>query len=105
MHDTGQARFFVTVSAQSADDLRRLQVQGLDLFSPTARRHKGRAARPFAVEGLLDQAEITKLEAAGYAVKVDAPMEARAVKPGDTLEFDTWLAGVGALTAKDRTVK
>jgi hypothetical protein len=105
MHDTGQARFFVTVSARRDVDLRRLQVTGMDLFAATARRKKGRAARPFVIEGLLDRAEIAKLEAAGYEVKVDAPMEARSVKPGDTLEFEAWLAHVRALAAKDGAVK
>lgn len=105
MHDTGQARFFVTVSARRADDLRRLQVHGMDLFSATARRKKGKAARPFAIEGLLDEVEIAKLRAAGYEVKVDAPMAERAVKPGDTLEFEPWLARMRELTAKDRSVK
>jgi len=105
MHDNGQARFFVTVSARRDDDLRRLQAHGMDLFAATARRKKGRSARPFVIEGLLDRAEIAKLEAAGYEVKVDAPMEERSVKPGDTLEFDAWLARVRALAAKDGAVR
>lgn len=105
MHDTGQPRFFVTVAARNADDMRRLQVHGMDLFAPTARRLKGRMARPFIIEGLLDEAEIETLRADGYDVKVDAPMEDRAVKPGDTFELDSWLARMRELTAKDRTVK
>jgi hypothetical protein len=105
MHDNGQARFFVTVSAQRDSDLRRLQVHGMDLFATTARREKGRAARPFVIEGLLDRAEIARLEAAGYQVKVDAPIEERSVKPGDTLEFDAWVTRVRALAAKDGAVK
>ncbi len=105
MHDNGQARFFVTVSARRDSDLRRLQVHGMDLFAATARRKKGRAARAFVIEGLLDRAEVAKLEAAGYEVKIDAPMEERSVKPGDTLEFDAWLARVRALAAKDGAVK
>ena len=105
MHDTDQARFFVTVSARRAGDLRRLQVHGLDLFGPTARREKGRAARPFVIEGLLDRAEIARLQAAGYDVKIDAPMEERAVKPGDSLEFEAWLAHLRTQIANDGTVK
>lgn len=105
MHDTGQARYFVTVSARRAGDLRRLQVHGMDLFAATAHKKKGRAARPFAIEGLLDEAEIALLRKAGYEVKVDAPMAERAVKPGDTLEFEPWLARMRELTARDRGVK
>ncbi|MGJ7498255.1 hypothetical protein ACSFA8_24760 [Variovorax sp. RT4R15] len=105
MHDTGQSRFFVTVSARGADDLRRLQVHGMDLFAATARRKKGHMARPFAIEGLLDQAEIVRLQAAGYEVNVDAPIGERSVKPDDTLEFDAWLARMRALAAKDGAVK
>jgi hypothetical protein len=105
MHHTGQARFCVTVAARRDRDLRRLQVHGLDLFAATARRKSGRAARPFVIEGLLDSAEIARLEAAGYEVKVDAPMEERTAKAGDTLEFDAWLARVRALAAKDGAVK
>ena len=105
MHDTGKARFFVTVSARRDSDLRRLQEHWMDLFAATARRKKGRAARPFVIEGLLDRAEIEKLETAGYEVKVDAPMEERTVKPGDTLEFEAWLKRVRALVAKDAAVK
>lgn len=105
MHDTGQARFFVTLSARRDSDLRRLQEHGMDLFAATARRKKGRMARPFVIEGLLDRAEIEKLEAAGYEVRVDAPMEDRTVKPGDTLEFEVWLQHVRALAAKDAAAK
>lgn len=105
MHDTDQARFFVTVSARREGDLRRLQAHGMDLFAATAHRKKGRMARPVAIEGLLDRAEIAKLQAAGYEVKVDAAMEDRAVKAGDTLEFEPWLARMRELTAKDGAVK
>ncbi|MBE7416453.1 MAG: hypothetical protein HS128_01685 [Ideonella sp.] len=105
MHDTGQSRFFVTVSARRSTDLRRLQVHGMDLFAATARRKPGKAARPFAIEGLLDDAEISKLRAAGYEVKVDAPMAERAAKAGDTLEFDAWLARVRQLSAADSRIK
>lgn len=105
MHDHGQARFFVTISARREGDLRKLQVHGLDLFSPTARRKKGRSARPFAIEGLLDEAQMARLRAAGYEVTVDAPMEARAVQPGDTLEFSAWLEAVRSRIARDGSVK
>jgi hypothetical protein len=105
MDATDPSRFFVTVSARKEGDLRRLQVHGMDLFAPTARRKKGRAARPYSIEGLLDRAEIAKLQAAGYEVKIDASMDERAVKAGDTLEFDAWLARTRALTAKDSAVK
>ncbi len=105
MDDTGQPRFFVTISARREGDLRRLQVHGMDLFSATARRKKGRMARPFSIEGLLDRTEIARLQAAGYTVKIDAPMEERAVKPGDTLELEAWLARMRALTAEDGAVK
>lgn len=105
MHDTGQPRFFVTVLAKRPDELRQLQAHGMDLFAPTARREKGRSGRPFAIEGLLDREEIAKLKAAGYEVKVDAPMEERSVKPGDTLEFEAWLARTRTHVAKDGLVK
>lgn len=105
MHDTGQDRFFVTVSARRGSDLRLLQEHGMDLFAPTARRLKGHAVRSFVIEGLLDRAEIGKLEAAGYKVKIDAPMEERTVKPGDTLEFAAWLNRVRTRVAKDALVK
>ncbi|MDR6859882.1 hypothetical protein [Variovorax guangxiensis] len=105
MHDTGQPRFFVTVLAKGPDELRQLQAHGMDLFAPTARRQKGRAARPFAIEGLLDREEIAKLEGAGYEVKVDAPMEERSIKPGDTLELEDWLARTRTHVAKDGLVK
>jgi hypothetical protein len=105
MHDTGQARFFVTVSAKQEGDLRRLQKHGMDLFAATAHRKKGRVVRPFAIEGLLDGAEIAKLQGAGYEVKVDASMADRAVKAGDTLEFEPWLARMRELAAKDAAVK
>ena len=104
MHDTGQPRFFVTVLAKRPDELRKLQAHGMDLFAPTARREKGRAARPFAIEGLLDDKEIAKLKAAGYEVKVDAPMEERSVKPGDTVEFEAWLERTRTQVAKDGSV-
>ena len=105
MHNQGKTRFFVTVSARKADDLRRLQAHGLDLFAPTARRLKGKIARPFVIEGLLDEAEIKQLKAEGYAVQVDVPAADRSVKPGDTLEFEPWLEHVQALAAHDRRVK
>jgi hypothetical protein len=105
MHDTGQARFFVTIAARSADELRRLHEQDMDLFASTARRQKGRLARPFFIEGLLDEAEIETLRAAGYEVTVDAPMEARSAKPDDTLEVESWLDQMREMTAQDRTVK
>jgi hypothetical protein len=117
MHDTGQPRFFVTVSARRADDMRRLQSHGMDLFASTARQHKlpaapkgraakpGRAARPFVIEGLLDEAQIEKLRSDGYDVTIDAPMEERSVKPGDTLEIEAWHARMREVMAKDREVK
>lgn len=105
MHDTGQARFFVTIAARKGADLRRLQANGMDLFAPTARRLKDRSARPFVIEGLLNEAEIAKLKAAGYGVTVEAPMADRSAKPGDTFELEPWLARMRALMATDRTVK
>ena len=123
MHDTGQPRFFVTVSARHADELRQLQTHGMDLFASTARQHKvpaaptrggkkavpaaqtADAARPFAIEGLLDEAQIAKLRAEGYEVRVDAPIEQRAVKPGDTLEIEAWHARMREQIAKDSRIK
>lgn len=103
--DPKPSRFFVTVSASCKDDLRRLQAHGLDLFAQTARKKGGRIKQPYTIEGLLDRDEIAMLEAAGYEVKIDAPMAERAVKPGDTIEFEAWLARMRALTAKDAAVK
>lgn len=117
MHDTGQPRFFVTVAARRADDMRRLQEHGMDLFASTARQHKvtaaqqgaaakaGRAVRPFAIEGLLDEAQIEKLRSEGYEVSVDAPMQERSVTPGDTLDVEAWHARMREVIAKDREVK
>lgn len=122
MDNTEQARYFVTIWARSADDLRRLQAHGMDLFNATARRVTGAAATrsrsassgrargaaaasPVAIDGLLNRAEIAKLEAAGYQVKIDAPMADRTVKPGDTLEFDAWRDRMREQMAKDGIVK
>lgn len=115
MNDKQKGRHFVTISARKADDLRKLQAFGLDVFAPTARmtavsaadaRKRGAAApKPFVVEGLLDRSEIDKLRVAGYDVSIDAAMSERSVKPGDTLEIDTWLSSVNEKVAKDAKVK
>jgi hypothetical protein len=105
MKSDAAERFFVSVSARRVGDLRRLQVQGLDLFAPTARKKVGRSKQPFLIEGLLNTGDIERLKAAGYDVQVDAPMAERAVKAGDTLEFEPWLARMRAVTAKDGAVK
>lgn len=85
-------RFFVTVTASSAAELRRLSGRGLDLFMPTAQK-KGRRT---AIEGLLTLEEVDELVRDGYRVSVDAPMESRARAATETTTLDAWLHSMEA---------
>jgi hypothetical protein len=103
--EAGGQRVFVTVSAQDERHLRRLQPYGFDLFAHTAKKHPQRRKDRFSIEGLLSSAQIRALEKAGYKVKIDAAMEERSVKPGETLELDEWLRQVQTRVGADRQVK
>jgi hypothetical protein len=100
-------RYFVTVMAAKADDLRALQPRGLDLFAPTARREKGRVKQPFRIDGLLSRQDIDQLSAKGYGVEVkdDAQTRAAASDAATTLDYDAWRRQLDAQIAKDRAVK
>lgn len=62
--------YFVRIEATDLDGLRQMrQSADLDIFRHTARR---RGAEAFEVEGLLSEAQIERLRAAGYRVEVMA---------------------------------
>jgi hypothetical protein len=98
-------RFFVTVYARSADDLRRLQKFGLDLFAQTAKKTRARTPHPYSIEGLLTSEEIETLVADGYRVLVEDTAEARSHRSGDTIEFSEWLERLQPTLATDRAVR
>lgn len=83
-------RYFVTVTASSGDDLRRVASRGLDLFMPTARK-KGRQP---VIDGLLTLAEVAALVKDGYRVSVDATMESRS-RAQETTTLGEWLHAMG----------
>lgn len=97
-------RYFVTVYARNADDLRRLQQHGLDLFAQTAKKSRARTPHPFSIEGLLTTAEVGTLVQQGYRVLVEDTAEARSHR-GDTMEFADWLDGMQPNIATDRAVR
>ena len=97
-------RFFVTVYAGSADDLRRLQARGLDLFAQTAKKARPRTSHPFSIEGLITSADVETLVQAGYRVLVEDTIEARSHASGDTVEFAEWLEGQRPAMAADRGI-
>ena len=86
-----QNRFFVTVTADSADHMRALATRGLDLFMPTAEKK----ARNVRIEGLLTLEEIGALVTDGYHVTVEAPMESRARASSEITSLDEWLQAMG----------
>lgn len=85
-------RYFVTVTADSPAELRRLSGRGLDLFMPTAHR-KGKVS---IIEGLLTLEEVGALVKDGYRVSVDATMESRARATSATTTLDAWLNAMEA---------
>lgn len=60
-----ERRFFVTVFAPDEAALSALGKYGLDLFPSSSRKRK-----KLAIDGLLGEAQIKKLERAGYRVEV-----------------------------------
>jgi hypothetical protein len=98
-------RYFVTVYARTADDLRRLQKYGLDLFAPTARQDATRAEFAFSIEGLVSIADIETLVKEGYRVLVEEPMAARTQASRQTMEFGDWLATMQAPIALDQSIR
>lgn len=114
-------RYFVTVHARSADDLRRVQKHGFDVFAQTAKRNvvaattAATAATPataeatpafgFTVEALLSTAEIETLVKEGLRVLVEDTAEARSRPPGPALEFSEWLETMKPVLANDRAVR
>ena len=95
-------RFFVTVYARSADDLRRLQAHGFDLFAQTAKKARARTPHPFSIEGLLTTQEVETLVKDGYRVLIEDTVEARSHTAGDTIEFADWLERLQPAMAMDR---
>lgn len=102
-------RFFVTVYAKQADDLRRLQKHEFDVFANTAKRvdveTRPTAGFGFAIEGLLSTAQIETLVGEGYRVMVEDTVEARSNPSGQTVEFSEWLERMKPPLAKDRAVR
>lgn len=95
-------RFFVTVYARSADDLRRLQKYGFDLFAQTAKKARARTQHPFSIEGLLTTEEVETLVKEGYRVLLEDTVEARSHTTGDTIEFADWLESLQPAIEMDR---
>jgi hypothetical protein len=112
-------RYFVTIHARSADDLRRVQKHGFDVFAQTAKRAAvaattsaaTEAAAPaapefgFTVEALLSTAEIETLVKEGLRVLVEDTAEARSHPTGQTLEFAEWLEQMKPALAGDRAAR
>jgi hypothetical protein len=62
--------YFVRIQTTDLNSLQQLQqIADLDIFGRTARQ---RGAEAFVVEGLLSEAQIERLRAAGYSVEVVA---------------------------------
>jgi hypothetical protein len=98
-------RYFVTVYAKSADDLRSLQKHGLDLFPQTAKKSRARTPYPFSIEGLLSIAEAEMVVRDGYRVLLEDTAEARAHTGGQTVEFAEWLEQIQPTIAQDQAVR
>jgi len=99
------SRYFVTVYARSADDLRRLQQHGLDLFPQTAKRDPSdEASHPFTIDGLLSVDEVETLVGTGYQVRLEDTVEARS-NSGEPVEFQEWLETLQPTLASDKRVR
>ena len=98
-------RYFVTVYARTADDLRRLQQHGLDLFGQTAKKARSRVPYPFSIEGLLTTEQVETLVKDGYRVTLEEPAEARSHAAADTVEFSAWLERMQPALVTDKAVR
>ena len=99
------SRFFVTVYARSADDLRSLQEYGLDLFPQTAKQlPTADASHTFTIDGLLTTEEAESLVGKGYQVRLEDTVEARS-NTGEPQEFGDWLAAMQPTLASDKRVR
>ena len=99
------SRFFVTVYARSADDLRRPQEYGLDLFPQTAKQHQvDGASHPFTIDGLLTTEEAGTLVGKGCQVRLEDTVEARS-NTGESLEFADWLSAMQPTLASDKRIQ
>lgn len=84
-------RYFVTVTAPSAERLRDLATKGLDLFMPTAQARGDKGV----IEGLLTLDEVGELVHDGFRVSIDATMESRTAAARETTSLDAWLQAMG----------
>jgi hypothetical protein len=98
-------RYFVTVYARSADDLRKLQKHELDLFAQTARQDAKKKDFGFSIEGLIATGDIETLIKEGYRVLVEDTMEARTQAAQSTIEFSDWLGAQQQNMALDSAVR
>ena len=98
-------RYFVTVYARSADELRGLQQHGFDLFAQTAKKLRGRSSHPYAIEGLLSTEQVETLVRQGCHVLLEDPVEARSHTPGDTVEFEDWLQRMQPALTMDKALR
>jgi hypothetical protein len=98
-------RYFVTVYARGADELRALQQHGLDLFAQTARKARGRMTHPYSIEGLLSLAEAETLVRQGCRVLLEDPVEARSCVSGQTAEFADWLRQMQPALKADKAMR
>jgi hypothetical protein len=86
-----EERHFVEIVARDQAALHRLQEHDLDLFRHSAAAHAG----GFRVEGLLSPAEVDRLRADKYEVRVLEPAAARSRAHVETATFEEWLAAFG----------
>ena len=98
-------RYFVTVYAREADELRGLQQHGLDLFAQTAKKARGRGSHPYSIEGLLNLAEVEALVRQGCRVLVEDTVEARSHTSGAPAEFDDWLRQMQPALKADKAMR
>jgi C4-type Zn-finger protein len=79
-------RYFVTIEAQSREQLLRLAELDLDVFPVTARM-EGEAV---TIEGLLTMPEVERVRERGYVVRIEEEASKRS-RAHETAEFEGWL--------------
>lgn len=99
------SKYFVTVYGRSADDLRRLQEFGLDLFPQTAKHLQAAdLSHPLAIDGLISLEEAGTLVGNGYQVLLEDTVQARSAT-GESIEFGAWLEGMQPSLSSDKAIQ
>jgi hypothetical protein len=98
-------KYFAVVFARDEASLRGLQKYGFDLFAQTAKKSTAVPDFGYAIDGLLEIAEIEQLIGDGYRVLIEDQEARRSRASEGAMEFNQWMQRMSPMLERQRMKK